>query len=241
MLKKAFKISLTFVIALWLIHIAGALLGLELPQYGVLPRNIIGLRGVLFAPLIHASFAHLFSNTLPLLVLGTALLVGYPRASKIVLPAVYFGTGLAVWLFARGSFHIGASGINFGLLAFVFVVGALRWDPKAIALSCLVFFMYGSMIWGVLPLDPRISFESHLFGAIIGMLCAIFLRNFDKKPPEKRYDWEDESEETDDDSDDRDWNHRYLAYRSLFRCMQVVALTVQLTRRRFILSHPLSI
>jgi membrane associated rhomboid family serine protease len=205
MLRKAFKIPLLFVAALWVIHIVSTILGLDLYQYGILPRETIGLRGILFAPLIHGSFSHLFSNTLPLLVLGTALILGYPRASKLVIPAIYFGSGLAVWLFARSSFHIGASGITFGLMSFVFVVGALRWDPKAIALSCLVFFLYGGMIWGVLPIDPRISFESHLFGAIIGIVCAFIFRNYDKKPPVKRYDWEGESEEDDNSPIYRGW------------------------------------
>lgn len=196
-LRKAIQLTLWVIATLWLIHTVSTLLGFNLIRYGVYPREIVGLRGILFGPLIHASFFHLFSNTLPLLVLGTALLLGYPRASKIVLPSVYFGSGLAVWLFARSSFHIGASGLTFGLLFFLFIVGALRWDRKAIAVSCLVFFMYGSMIWGVFPIEPQISFESHLFGALIGIVCAILLRNYDKKPPEKRYDWDDESEDVD--------------------------------------------
>ena len=191
-------IMLWFVALLWLIQITSALFGLDLVRLGVYPGEITGLRGILFAPLIHASFAHVFSNTLPLLVMGTAMLLGYPRSSKFVFPVMYFGVGLLVWIFGRESFHVGASGINFGLLAFVFVIGALRWDKKAIALSCLVFFMYGSMIWGIFPTEPGISFESHFFGAAIGALCAIIFRNIDAKPPEKRYDWEDETEEPDD-------------------------------------------
>lgn len=182
-------------IFLWVIHITNALFHLDISRFGVYPREIQGLRGVLFAPLIHGSFAHIFSNTLPLLVLGTTMLLGYPRSSRIVLPVIYFGVGIMVWIFGRESFHIGASGINFGLLTFVFVIGALRWDKLAIALSCLVFFMYGGMIWGIFPTEPGVSFESHFFGAAIGVLCAIMFRNVDAKPPEKHYDWEDETEE----------------------------------------------
>ena len=182
-------------VLLWLIQITSALFGLEIIYFGVYPREIIGLRGILLAPLIHGSFAHIFSNTLPLLVLGTAMLMGYPRSSKFVFPIIYFGVGIMVWSFGRESFHVGASGINFGLLAFVFVIGALRWDKRAIALSCLVFFMYGSMIWGIFPTEPGVSFESHFFGAAIGFLCAIIFRKYDAKPPEKHYDWEDETEE----------------------------------------------
>lgn len=197
-LRKSFFIILSFVILLWLIQITNALFGLDIVRFGIYPREILGLRGVLFAPLIHGSFAHIFSNTLPLLILGTAMLLGYPRSSKYVFPIIYFGVGLMVWLFGRDSFHVGASGINFGLFTFVFVIGALRWDKRAIALSCLVFFMYGGMIWGIFPTEPGVSFESHFFGAVIGVLCAIIFRNYDTKLPEKRYDWEDETEELDD-------------------------------------------
>ena len=199
--RKSFFTMMGFVLLLWLIHIANVVLGLELVRYGVYPGEITGLKGVLFAPLIHGSFTHLFSNTLPLLVMGTAMLLGYPRSSKFVFPAIYLGVGVLVWLFGRESFHIGASGIGFGLLTFVFVIGALRWDKRAIALSCLVFFMYGSMIWGIFPIEPGVSFESHFFGAAIGVLCVFIFRNVDAKPPEKHYDWEEESDEPDEPND----------------------------------------
>jgi membrane associated rhomboid family serine protease len=193
---------LWFVVLLWLIQITSAIFGLELVRFGVYPGELLGLRGILFAPLIHGSFSHIFSNTLPLFVMGTAVLLGYPRSSKYIFPLIYFGVGLLVWVFGRESFHVGASGINFGLLAFIFVIGALRWDKRAIALSCLVFFMYGSMIWGIFPTEPGVSFESHFFGAMIGAICAIIFRNVDARPPEKRYDWEDEPEEPDDSLED---------------------------------------
>ena len=184
-----------FVLLIWAIQINNSVFGLGLIHLGVYPREISGLRGILFAPLIHGSFSHVFSNTLPLLILGTAMLLGYPRSSKFVFPIIYFGVGIMVWLFGRPSFHIGVSGINFGLLTFVFVIGILRWDKRAIALSCLVFFLYGGMIWGVFPIERSVSFESHLSGAAIGILCAILFRNFDSRPPERHYDWEEETEE----------------------------------------------
>ena len=152
----------------------------------------------------HDSFAHLFANTAPLLVLGTALLYGYPKSSRIVLPAVYFGTGLAVWLFARPAIHIGVSGLTFGLMFFIFVIGILRWEQRAITLSMIVFFLYGGMIWGIFPTRPDISFESHFFGALIGSVLAVLLRNHDPRPPEKHYSWEDE-EEIDEPGENRPW------------------------------------
>jgi len=144
--------------------------------------------------LIHGSAVHAFANTAPLIVLGTALLYGYPKASRIFGPALYLGSGLAVWLFARPAFHIGASGLTFGMMFFVFTIGVLRWDRPAIALSLLVFFLYGGMIWGIFPGEPDVSFESHFFGALCGVLLALMLRTRDPAPPQKKYSWEEEAD-----------------------------------------------
>ena len=196
-LKRSFIIVAAFTLALWLIKIVEVLIGARLYKYGIQPGQLSSLMGVFLAPLIHSSFSHLFANTAPLLILGTALLYGYPKSAKIVVPAIVIVTGLGVWLFARQSYHIGASGLTFGLMFFVFTIGAIRWERRAIALSMVVFFLYGSMIWGIFPNDPRISYESHFFGAMSGIGLAILLRNHDDKPAEKKYDWEDEDVEDD--------------------------------------------
>lgn len=180
---------------LWLVKIGEILFGLELGRFGVIPGRIDGLYGIVFAPLIHGSWSHLASNTVPLIVLGTALLYAYPRASKLVLPILYFGTGLCVWLFARHVTHYGASGLTFGMMFFVFTIGAIRWDRQAIALSMLVFFLYGGMIWGIFPNDPNISFETHFFGAAFGVSLAAICRRWDPATPKKRYSWEEEEEQ----------------------------------------------
>lgn len=191
-LKQSFKIAAAFTVVLWSIKIIEVLVGASLGQYGVYPGQLSGLIGILASPLIHSSFLHLLANTAPLLILGTALLYGYPKSAKIVIPAVYFGSGLGVWLFAREAYHIGASGLSFGFMFFVFTIGALRWDRRAIALSMIVFFLYGGMIWGIFPTGPGISFESHFFGAMIGLTLAVVLRHYDAYTPVKHYDWEDE-------------------------------------------------
>jgi membrane associated rhomboid family serine protease len=103
---------------------------------------------------------------------------------------------LGVWLFGRASYHIGASGLTFGMMFFVFVVGALRWERRAIALSCAVFFLYGGMVWGVLPTDPQVSYEAHASGALLGAVLAVLLRRVDPPPAAKRYSWEDEAEDS---------------------------------------------
>ncbi len=197
-LKHSFFIVLGFTLVLWCIKLAGYLLDIYLPILGVNPGHFFGLIGVFSAPLIHGSFEHLIANTPALLVLGTALLYGYPRSWWIVLPVVWFGTGLGVWLTARPVFHFGASGLTYGFMFFIFIVGILRRDRQAIALSLLVFFLYGTMIWGIFPHQPGVSFESHLWGAALGALCALLLRKRDPAPPIKRYKWEDEADYVED-------------------------------------------
>jgi membrane associated rhomboid family serine protease len=198
-LRRAVLLSVAFVAVLWWVKMAEAIAGVDLISFGVYPRSLGGLLGIPVAPFIHGSVAHLFANTLPLLLLGTALLYGYPKSARVVLPILFLGTGLGVWLFGRESYHVGASGLTFGMMFFVFVVGALRWDRRAIALSCAVFFLYGGMVWGVLPSDPQVSYEAHASGALLGVVLAVLLRRVDPPPPAKRYSWEDESESPEDE------------------------------------------
>ena len=192
--RLAVKIALGFVALLWLIQLSNAALGLGPEDFGVRPRELAGLPGILFAPLVHGGFAHLFANSLPLVVLGTAMLYLYPSAARIVLPAVYLGAGVAVWLFARGSSHVGASGLVYGLVSYIFVAGLIRRDRRAIAASLLVCFMYGASVWGLLPFEPGVSWETHLAAALIGVVLAIALRNRDI-PLRARYSWEDEKDD----------------------------------------------
>ena len=202
--RIAFIVAFAFALLLWTSHLVEYLSGIDFTQFGIYPRRVVGLVGVLCAPFIHASVSHLFANTPPIIVIGTMLLYGYPRASKVFFPVVYLGSGFAVWLFAREAYHIGASGLAFGMLFFVFTIGALRWERRTIAISLLVFFLYGSMISGVIPGAPEISFESHLSGALIGIVLAFLRRYRDPEPPRKQYSWEHEETE----SDDYDWPDR---------------------------------
>jgi membrane associated rhomboid family serine protease len=191
----AVKISLGLVALIWLIPLLGWGLGLE--RFGVRPRQLIGLPGILVAPLLHAGFTHLIANSLPLLVLGTAMLYLYPSAALRVLPAVYLGPGIAVWFFGKEGVHVGASGLVYGLVSYIFVGGLIRRDRRAIAASLLVCFMYGTLAWGVLPINPTVSWETHLAAALIGVLLAIMLRHRDN-PPRILYSWEDEGSEYED-------------------------------------------
>lgn len=185
----------TFITALWAIQALLTVTGWNAAPLGLRPGEPWGLVGILTAPLIHGSWGHLISNTLPLLILGTAMIYGTPAASRVALPVIWLASGIGVWFFARDAVHIGASGLTYGMMFFVFIVGILRRDRRSIALAMLVFFLYGSMIWGIFPTSPGISFEYHLFGALAGTVCAFLLRERDPLPARKRYDWEDEDEE----------------------------------------------
>ena len=196
--RLATKISLGFVALILLIGLSNWGLDLELERFGIRPRQLAGLPGILLAPLLHAGFSHLLANSLPLLVLGTVMLHLYPNSAVKVIPAVYLGPGIAVWLFARASVHLGASGLVYGLVTYIFVAGLIRRDKRAIAASLLVCFMYGALAWGVLPIQPGVSWETHLAAALIGLALAVALRRLDS-PPRKHYDWEDEKDEGEDE------------------------------------------
>lgn len=190
--RLAARLALGAVAVLWAIHLLDWGLALELRRFGVRPRELAGLPGILLAPLLHGGFSHLVGNSLPLLVLGTGMLYLYPNSAVKVLPAVYLGPGIAVWMLAKtGSVHAGASGLVYGLFSYILAAGLIRRDRRAIAASLLVCFLYGTLVWGVLPIEPGVSWETHLAAALIGLALAIVLRRLDV-PPRKRYSWEDE-------------------------------------------------
>ena len=187
----AFRLVLGYVIVMWSVFLFDQLLQLGLIRYGLRPREVIGLLGLVTTPLLHYNLAHIGSNTLPLLVGGTMLLFLYPNAALRVLPALFFGSSMLAWLFARSRVHIGASGVIYGRLAFVFVSGVIRRDFRSIGAALLVWFLYGSMLWGVLPLGPNMSWELHASGLLIGVAAALRFRHWDP-PPMQRHEWEDE-------------------------------------------------
>ncbi|MEO8804178.1 MAG: rhomboid family intramembrane serine protease [Rudaea sp.] len=187
---------------IWLVWIGAWLLGWDMSNLGIRPRELDGLIGILTAPFVHASFAHLMSNTLPLGILAALTLYAYPRATRYALPFIWIASGLGVWLWARPSIHVGISGIAHGLMFFLFFMGLMRRDRLAIAIALMVFFLYGGMVLTVLPRDPKISFEYHLFGALSGVIAAVFLRRHDPMPVRKRFSWEDEEDTADIDDDE---------------------------------------
>lgn len=194
--KKIFLLSLfyplTFVILLWLIKIFEIFFNISFNSFGIYPRSFSGLIGIITAPLIHANFNHLVSNSIPLLVLGLGITYSYPKSSKKLFAGIYLLHGLLVWIFARQAYHIGASGLIYGYVAFLFFSGIIRRDNRSIALALIVTLFYGGLTWGVLPVKGDISWEAHLFGSISGIIFAFIFRKSDPAP---KYDWEDEESE----------------------------------------------
>ena len=191
LLKELFPF--TFVVLLWLIQVTQGFLQEDWGKYSVYPRTLEGLRGVITSPLLHAGWGHLLGNTLPLLVLGYLLFNSYRDIAGKVFWLVYLLNGLLLWLFARQAIHLGASGVIYGLAAFLFLSGLIRrHHPQLGMISMLVVFLYGSMVWGIFPFDPQVSWEAHLYGGLTGLILAIVLR---KEGPQPRKYFEEEKDE----------------------------------------------
>ncbi|MBV6647516.1 MAG: rhomboid family intramembrane serine protease [Cyclobacteriaceae bacterium] len=157
---------------MWLMFAIQFSTGYDLGFLGISPRTINGLIGIFTAPLIHGNLNHLISNTLPMLFLGATLYLFFPRIASQVFIQCYFLTNLFVWVFARPFYHIGASGLVYGIAFFLISFGWFTKHPKSILVSVVVVLIYGGLVYGVLPLNSHISWESHLMGAIVGVGSA---------------------------------------------------------------------
>lgn len=178
----------TIVVALVLVKLAEFVFDVDLGQYGVFPRKVSRLYGILTYPFIHADWKHLLNNSTAMFILGTMLYYFYRQVASKTLLWVYLMSGVWLWIGGRANFHIGASGIVYALFGFLFVSGVLRRHLKLMALSMLVVFLYGSLVWGIFPIDHQISYEGHLFGFFAGIVVAIVYRN--QGPQRPKYSWE---------------------------------------------------
>jgi len=201
-LADSILLAFGFVLLIWSVKLVEITFGENLYSLGVQPQTLGGVFGIIAAPLIHGSVEHVLGNTLPVLLLGSMLLYGYPKSRWGVLVIVWVVSGLGVWVFARTSFHIGASGLTHGVFFFLVVAGILRHDSRSSALLMVAFFMYGAMFWTIFPREPGMSFEYHLFGALSGVVCAIAFSQWDPKPVRKTYSWENESADENNDEED---------------------------------------
>ncbi len=175
-----------FILSLWTIHTLIVVSGMKVSYLGVFPRKLYGLPGIVMAPLLHGDWQHLISNTVPLAALTIIIFLFFRRVAVKSFLLIYILTGLAVWLFARPVFHIGASGVVYGLVAFVFWSGIFRRSLQSIVLSLIILIMYSGYFLGVVPGEQGISWESHLYGAMSGILVSWLYRGkveADEVPP----------------------------------------------------------
>ena len=201
--KRIFNHSLIFsaavVFIFWLIEIVKQTLGISLVRLGVYPLHVKGLVGIFFSPLIHSGFNHLLSNSVPFFILMFMLIYFYRRISYRIFIQLYLLSGICVWLSGREAWHIGASGVVYAMAAFHFLSGIIRDDVRLLTLSVTVTFIYGGMVWGMFPINPDVSWEGHLWGAVSGVGLALYYRKYIIR--RDKFDWEDENEDEETDSE----------------------------------------
>ncbi|MFX0555337.1 rhomboid family intramembrane serine protease [Maribacter sp. CXY002] len=189
--NKVVLAPLFAVLIIWFIFWFELKFRVNLNHFGVYPRTILGLRGILFSPFIHGSIEHLYHNTIPLAVLLSALFYFY---RQIALQVVLYGillSGIFTWLVGVSSYHIGASGLIYVLVSFIFFKGIRTRYYRLIALSLVMVFIYGSLLWYIFPVKEGISWEGHLGGFLAGLLLAFLIKTPLLKPV--KYEWERES------------------------------------------------
>ncbi len=184
-----------FLFLMWFVKFIEFGLDIDLNFLGIYPFKIKGIPGIFTAPLVHDDIKHLFDNSLPVFFLSIAIFYFYREVAFRVFFRIYLITGLLVWLIGREAYHIGASGLVYGFATFLFTSGIIRHNRNLMAISLLVVFLYGSLVWGLLPYDYRISWESHLMGTITGIILAFIYRSKGPKPDIMRLEEEEEEEE----------------------------------------------
>ena len=183
-----------FLLVIWVVKIWEEVMGVSFAGYGVYPRTFEGLVGIAFYPLIHGDWFHLINNSTAILLLSTGIFYFYRPVAYRIYFWTYIMSGIWIWVSARASLHIGCSGLIYGFAAFIFFSGVIRKNTNLLALSMLVTFLYGGMVWGIFPIDPNMSYEGHLWGSVAGLILAIYFRK--EGPKDKVYSWDlEEAEE----------------------------------------------
>lgn len=175
--SNAIAIPLLVIFGIWFIYFIEITFGFNFNNFGIYPKSFVGLRGILFSPFIHGDTSHLLNNSVPLGVMLWCLYYFYQKIANKVLITGLLLTGFLTWILGRPSYHIGASGMVYMLVSFIFFSGIFRKHYRLIALSLAVVFLYGSMVWYIFPVEERISWEGHLSGFLVGVLFAFIFRN----------------------------------------------------------------
>lgn len=192
--RIALFISFLLVFLMWFVHILNVTLDLDLYKFGIYPLHAKGLIGIVAAPFIHstADFGHLINNSVPAFVLTWLLFYNYRTIATQAFLIIYFMTGIGMWLLARESYHIGMSGVIYGLTSFLVFSGFFRKNMRVAAVSLFVIFLYGSMVWGIFPTAADISWEGHALGLFSGLIVAVLYKYSGPQPQKMRYEIEEE-------------------------------------------------
>ncbi len=198
--RRIFTIPLLIIFLLWLIYFIEIKFGYNFNKYGVYPKSIIGLRGIFLSPFIHSSTKHLFNNSIPLFVMLVSLYYFYREIANKILIFGLLLSGLLTWIIARPSYHIGASGIVYLLVSFIFFSGIFRKYYRLTALSLIVVFLYGGMVWYIFPTEERISWEGHLSGFLVGFIFSYLYRKMGPQPEKFQFTKNEEFEKLFDEN-----------------------------------------
>ena len=191
-------VSTMLAAVLWLVKLFEIEFGFDFSILGILPRELTGLRGIIFSPLIHSNIEHLAANSLPFLVLNFSLFFFYRKSAYAIFTLIYVFSGVFVWIGGREALHIGASGVIYGLVAFLFLSGVISHNIRLLTISLIVIFLYGGMFWGIFPVKPEISWESHLWGGLSGFVLAWLYRKSAPTVEAENDEMTDEAEEMED-------------------------------------------
>jgi membrane associated rhomboid family serine protease len=190
-----FLIPLAVVLFISLIHVLKVSFFPGWIYFGIYPREIVGLRGIIFAPFLHSDISHLFSNISSLFIILMAMMFFYRKVVWSATSIIFFLTGFITWLIARPTMHVGASGVIFGMISFVLWSGIFRRNARSAVISFTILILFGGIFAGLLPGKEGISWESHLSGFLVGMFTAfIFRSSLEEEEKIRKFKWEDEGE-----------------------------------------------
>lgn len=182
------RFPILLLVFIWVVKVVEFLTGHSFAPLGIYPHEALSLPHILTAPFVHGSWGHLASNSLPILVLTVIIVLFYKKVAYKVFFTVMIGTGLMVWLFARPSYHIGISGVIYGLISFIFWTGVFKKNSKSIVLSLVVLVLYAGSVESVFPnVEPNISWESHLFGVLVGIVVAFVFKGVIEEDEERYF------------------------------------------------------
>lgn len=200
---SSFLFPVVFILLIWTVKFYELNTGETVSSYGLKPKDVEGLIGIFLMPFIHGgpltisklAFDHIAGNSIPLLFLGTTVFYFYREVAMKVVLWSWLMTGVWLWIAGEaGSNHIGASGLVYALASFTFFSGTFRRHYRLMAISLTIVFLYGSMIWGIFPIQPDVSWEGHLFGGIAGLVLAYYYRKIGLQ--KQVYEWEEDEEDS---------------------------------------------